>query len=136
MQDLIDLDVATQDPSVSPQLRRRLALMRQRREREVPGVRVSVAARMLGLSERTARDWLAHGPLDPVPEAKPARVWTSLARVLPAVERLRKLGQARELLPAVIDHLEAERILSVPRVKRSLGQFRRGEQQPFSSADL
>ena len=59
MQDLIDLDVATHDPSVSPQLRRRLTLMRQRREQDVPGVPVSVAAHLLGLSERTARDWLA-----------------------------------------------------------------------------
>ena len=41
MQDLIDLDVATHDPSVSPQLRRRLTLMSQRREQEVPGVPVS-----------------------------------------------------------------------------------------------
>jgi len=69
VRDLIDLDVATHDPSVSPQLRCRLTAMRQRREREVPGVRVSVAAKMLGLSERTTRDWLARGPLDPVPGA-------------------------------------------------------------------
>lgn len=137
VQDLIDLDVATHDPSVSPQLRRRLTLMRQRREQEVPGVRVSVAAKMLGLSERTTRDWLAHGPLDPVPDAKPARVSTaSLAEVLPVVGKLRELGQDRELLRALIDKLEADRILSSPRVKKSLEQFRRGEYRPFSSADL
>lgn len=137
VQDLIDLDVATHDPSVSPQLRRRLTLMRQRREQEVPGVRVSVAAKMLGLSERTTRDWLADGPLDPVPGAKPARVSTaSLATVLPAVAKLRELGQDRELLRALIDKLEADRILSSPRVKKSLEEFRRGEHQPFSSADL
>jgi len=137
VQDLIDLDVATHDPSVSPQLRRRLTLMRQRREQEVPGVRVSVAAKMLGLSERTTRDWLADGPLDPVPGAKPARVSTaSLAIVLPAVEKLRELGQDRDLLRALIDRLDAEQILSSPRVKKSPEQFRRGEYQPFSSADL
>lgn len=137
VQDLIDLDVATHDPSVSPQLRRRLTLMRQRREQEVPGVRVSVAAKMLGLSERTTRDWLERGPLDPVPGAKPARVSTaSLASVLPAVEKLRELGQDRELLRALIDRLDAERILSSPRVKKSLEQLRRGEYQPFSSGDL
>ncbi len=137
VQDLIDLDVATHDPSVSPQLKRRLTLMRQRREQEVPGVRVSVAAKMLGLSERTTRDWLADGPLDPVPGAKPARVSTaSLAAVLPAVKKLRELGQDRELLRALIDKLEADRILSSPRVKKSLEEFRRGEYRPFSSADL
>jgi hypothetical protein len=129
--------VATNDPSVSPELRRRLTLMRHRRERQVPGVRVSVAAKMLGLSERTARDWLARGPLDPVPGAKPARVSTvSLARVLPAVERFRELGQDRELLRALVDRLGDERVLSLPRVKKSLEQFRRGEHQPFSSEDL
>ncbi len=137
VQDLIDLDVATQDPSVSPQLRRRLALMRQRREQQVPGVRVSVAAKMLGLSERTTRDWLAHGPLDPVPGAKPARVSTaSLATVLPAVEKLRALGQDRDLLRALVDRLEAERILGHPRVRKSLEQLHRGEYEPFSSEDL
>ena len=60
--------------------------------------------------ERTARDWLAWGPLDPVPGAKPARVSTSsLAKVLPAVERLRELGQDRELLRALVDRREDER---------------------------
>ena len=137
VQDLIDLDVATRDPSVSPQLRRRLTLMRQRREQEVPGVRVSVAAKMLGLSERTTRDWLANGPLDPVPGAKPARVSTaSLAAVLPAVEKLRALGQDRELLRALVDRLEDQRIRSHPRVRKSLAQMHRGEYEPFASADL
>ena len=137
VQDLIDLDVATRDPSVSPQLRRRLTLMRQRREQEVPGVRVSVAAKMLGLSERTTRDWLANGPLDPVPGAKPARVSTaSLAAVLPAVETLRALGQDRELLRALVDRLEDQRIRSHPRVRKSLAQMHRGEYEPFASADL
>lgn len=135
--DLIDLDAAMSDPSVSPDVRRRLTQMRQRREREVPGVRVSVAAKLLGLSERTTRDWMVDGPLDPVPGMKPARVSTaSLATVLPAVQKLRELGQDRELLRALIDRLEAERILSSPRVKKSLEQFRRSECEPFSSADL
>jgi DNA-binding transcriptional MerR regulator len=137
VQDLIDLDVATHDPSVSPQLKRRLTLMRQRREQEVPGVRVSVAAKMLGLSERTTRDWLAHGPLDPVPGAKPARVSTaSLARVLPAIGTLRELGQDRELLRALVDRLEDERIHRHLRVRKSLDQLQRGEYESFSSADL
>jgi len=137
VQDLIDLDAATQDPSVSPQLKRRLTLMRQRRVQGVPGVRVSVAAKMLGLSERTTRDWLAGGPLDPVSGAKPARVSTaSLATVLPALQKVRELGHDRELLRALIDRLDAETILSSPRVKKSLEQFRRGEHEPFSSADL
>jgi hypothetical protein len=135
--DLIDLDVATNDPSVSPQLRRRLTRMRQRREHEVPGVRVSVAAKMLGLSERTTRDWLDRGPLDAVPGAKPVRISTaSLARVLPAVQGLREIGQDRDLLPALVDRLEDQRIRSHPRVRTSLDQLHRGDYEFFASEDL
>ena len=99
----------------------------------MPGVPVSVAAHLLGLSERTARDWQARA-LDPVPGAKPARVSTSsLAKVLPAVERLRELGQDRELLRSLVDRREDERVLSSPRVKKLLEQLRRREYRPFSS---
>lgn len=126
--DLIDLEAAAQDPSVSPQLRRRLTVMRQRREEAVPGVRVSVAAGLLGLSERTVRDWMARGPLDPVPGAKPARVsTTSLARVVPLVHRLREIGEDRDLLRRIVEHLEDDRVRSLPRVKQSLEQLRRGD---------
>jgi hypothetical protein len=135
--DLIDLDVATRDPTVSPQLRRRLTLMRQRREEGLPGVRVSVAAGLLGLSERTVRDWAVRGPLDLVPGAKPARVsTTSLARVVPLVKQLQAMGQDRDLLRTLVERLEDERVRSLPRVKKSLKQMGRGEYELVSSADL
>lgn len=135
--DLIDLDVATRDPTVSPQLRRRLTLMRQRREEGLPGVRLSVAAGLLGLSERTVRDWAGRGPLDLVPGAKPARVsTTSLARVVPLVKQLQAMGQDRDLLRALIERLEDERVRSLPRVKKSLKQMERGDYELLSSADL
>lgn len=135
--DLIDLDAATQDPTASPQLRERLALMRQRREAGLPGVRVSVAAGLLGLSERTVRDWMARGPLDPVAGAKPTRVSTaSLARVVPLVARLRQVGQDRDLLRSLVERLEDDRVRSLPRVKESIGQMRRGDYEFVSSADL
>ncbi len=135
--DLIDLDVATRDPTVSPQLRRRLTLMRQRREEGLPGVRLSVAAGLLGISERTVRDWAARGPLDLVPGAKPARVSTaSLARVVPLVKQLQAMGQDRDLLRALLERLEDERVRSLPRVKKSLKQMERGDYELLSSADL
>lgn len=135
--DLIDLDVATRDPTVSPQLRRRLTLMRQRREEGIPGVRLSVAATLLGLSERTVRDWAGRGPLDLVPGAKPARVsTTSLARVVPLVRQLQAMGQDRDLLGALVRRLEDERVRSLPRVKKSLKQMERGDYELLSSADL
>jgi hypothetical protein len=135
--DLIDLDVATRDPTVSPQLRRRLTLMRQRREELLPGVRLSVAAGLLGVSERTVRDWAGRGPLDLVPGAKPARVsTTSLARVVPLVKQLQAMGQDRDLLRALVERLEDERVRSLPRVKKSLQQMERGDYELLSSADL
>jgi hypothetical protein len=135
--DLIDLDVATRDPTVSPQLRRRLRLMRQRREEGLPGVRLSVAAGLLGVSERTVRDWAKRGPLDLVPDAKPARVsTTSLARVVPLVKQLQAMGQDRDLLRALVERLEDERVRSLPRVKKSLKQMERGDYELLSSADL
>ena len=85
--DLIDLDVATRDPTVSPQLRRRLTLMRQRREEGLPGVRLSVAASLLGLSERTVRRLGGErAPVTLVPGAKPAGSTTTPARAVPLAE--------------------------------------------------
>ena len=135
--DLIDLDVATRDPSVSPQLRRRLTAMRQRREEGLPGVRVSVAADLLGVSERTVRDWAARGPLDLVPNAKPVRVsTTSLARVVPLVKQLQTIGQDRDLMRTLVERLEDERVRSLPRVKKSLNQLEGGDYELVSSGDL
>ncbi len=100
-------------------------------------MRVSVAAKMLGLSERTTRDWLERGPLDAVRGAKPARVSTaSLARVLPAVQRLRDIGHDRDLRRALVDRMEDQRIRSHPRVHKSLDQLHRGEYEFFASEDL
>jgi hypothetical protein len=135
--DLIDLDAAAHDPTASPQLRQRLARLRQRREEAMPGVRVSVAAGLLGLTERTVRDWMARGPLDPVPGTKPARVSTvALARVVPLVRELREAGQDRDLLRALVDSLEDERVRSLPRVKKSLQQMHQGDYEFVSSSDL
>jgi len=81
--------------------------------------------------------WPVTSRLHPVPGAKPARVSTaSLARVLPAVESLRELGQDRELLRALVDSLEDQRIRSHPRVRKSLEQVHRGEYEFYSSEDL
>lgn len=51
--DVEDLDAVLADASVDPRLRKRLTQIRERRLAEVPGVSVSVAAPMLGLSSQT-----------------------------------------------------------------------------------
>lgn len=67
------------------------------------GVKVSDAARMLGLSQPTVRSWMDVGVLDAVPGTPPARVdILSLAAVKQAVDLLREHGQDRNLLVAVM----------------------------------
>ncbi|MGH9010650.1 MAG: hypothetical protein ACRDYF_12500, partial [Acidimicrobiia bacterium] len=72
-----------------------------------------------------------------VPGAKPARVSTaSLARVVPPVKELQAMGQDRDLLRALVERLEDDRVRSLPRVKKSLAQMHQGDYQLVSSADL
>lgn len=135
--DVEDLDAVLADSSVEPRLRKRLTQVRDRRLAEVPGVPVSVAAGMLGLSPQTVRAWLGAGVLDAVPDSRPVKVATGrLAEVISLVERLRRAGRDRDLLTAVVDRLEDERILAQPRVRRSLGQLRQNQVEPLSAEDL
>lgn len=135
--DLEDLDAAIADDSVAPEVRRRLVQVRDRRLAEVPGVSVATAARALGLSGQSVRSWVEAGVLDAVPGSQPLQVSTKrVAEVASLVHRLREAGQDRELLRAVVDRLEDERVLVQPRVRRSLDQLQRGEIEPFSAVDL
>lgn len=80
---------------------------------------------------------MTRGPPEPVSGAKPARVSTaSLARVVPLVTQLREAGQDRDLLRALVDRLEDERVRSLLRVRKSLEQMGRGDYEFVSSADL
>lgn len=135
--DVEDLDAALADHSVGPRVRRRLVSVRDRRLAEVPGVPVSTAARMLGLSAQSVRGWLEAGVLDAIPGTQPLRVDTQrLAGVTAVVHRLRGAGRDRDLLRAVVDRLEDERISTHPRVRRSVAQLRRGQVEAFSAEDL
>lgn len=135
--DVEDLDAVLADASVEPRLRKRLTHIRERRLAEVPGVPVSVAAGMLGLSPQTVRAWLGAGVLDGVPDARPVKVSTGrLAEVVSLVERLRRAGRDRDLLTAVVDRLEDESVLAQPRVLRSLEQLRQGPVEALSAEDL
>jgi hypothetical protein len=46
------------------------------------------------------------------------------------------MGQDRDLLRALVERLEDDRVRSLPRVKKSLDQMRRGDYEFVSSADL
>ena len=135
--DVEDLDAAISDDSVGPEVRRRLASVRDRRLTDVPGVPVSVAAGVLGLSAQSVRAWLDAGVLDAVPDSQPLQVSTPrLVLVVSLVHRLRRAGRDRDLLRVVVDHLEDDRIRTLPQVRRSLDQLRRGQVEAFSAEDL
>ena len=135
--DVEDLDAAMSDDSVGPEVRRRLASVRDRRLTEVPGVPVSVAAGVLGLSAQSVRAWLDAGVLDAVPSSQPLQVSTPrLVLVVSLVNRLRRVGRDRDLLRAVVDRLEDDRVSTLPRVRRSLDQLRRGQVEAFSAEDI
>lgn len=135
--DLEDLGVAIADDSVAPEVRRRLVQVRDRRLAEVPGVSVAIAARALGLSGQSVRSWVDAGVLDIVPGSHPLQVSTKrVAEVASLVHRLRRAGQDRDLLRAVVDRLEDERVLAHPRVRRSLDQLRRDQIESFSAEDV
>ncbi len=135
--DVEDLDAAISDNSVGPEVRRRLASVRDRRLSEVPGVPVSVAAGVLGLSAQSVRAWLDAGVLDAVPDSQPLQVSTPrLVLVVSLVHRLRRAGLDRDLLRAVVDRLEDARISTLPQVRRSLDQLHRGQAEAFSAGDL
>ena len=134
--DVEDLNAALVDAPVGSRLRKRLTQIRERRLAEVPGVPVSVAARTLGLTPQTVRVWLGVGVLEVVSGSRPLKVSTGrLAEVVSLVERLR-VGRDRDLLSAVVDHLEDERVLAHRRVRRSLEQLRRGQVETLSVEDL
>ena len=135
--DVEDLDAVLADASVDSRLRKRLTQIRERRLAEVPGVPVSVAAGMLGLSAQTVRAWLDAGVLDAVPGSRPVKISTGrLAEAVSLVERLRRAGRDRDLLTAVVDRFEDESVASQPRVRRSLTALRDGRLQALSAEEL
>lgn len=122
--DVEDLDAAISDDSVGPEIRHRLAAVRDRRLTEVPGVPVSVAAGVLGLSAQSVRAWLDAGVLEAVPGSQPLQVTTPrLVLVVSLLHRLRRAGRDRDLLRAVVDRLEDDRV-------------RQGQVEAFSAEDL
>ncbi len=71
----------------------------EHRRRELPGVSVAVAARLLGVSRTTVEAWRSARVLVPAAPARRRHEVTidSLARVRALVDELRRLGRLREL---------------------------------------
>jgi predicted nucleotidyltransferase len=92
---------------------------------EAEPVRVSYAARVLGLTPQALRSWINRGLLHEVPGSSPARVTlASVARVREVLADLRKAGQERNLMPAVETKLQPS--AGSPREDRGRVRRRRG----------
>jgi hypothetical protein len=91
-------------------------------------VRPVIAARLLGLSERTARAWAKQGVL--VVAQRSPRLLLSLQSVHDVrhiVQDLRALGKDRDLLDEVWRRLSDAALLGNPDLGESIAQMRRGE---------
>jgi hypothetical protein len=91
-------------------------------------VRPVIAARLLGLSEKTVRAWAAAGVLA-VARSSPRLLLDirSVHAVSHLVSELRAAGQDRDLLDQVWRRLTDAALLDRDDLRESLGQMRRGE---------
>jgi hypothetical protein len=95
--------------------------------READPVRLSYVSAVLGLTDQTIRDWLDADLLEDFGGA-PRRVGLeSVARVRGLVRDLRRSGQQRDLMTAVLRELEREELRHDDRFLGSVEQMRRGE---------
>jgi hypothetical protein len=93
-----------------------------------PGMRLSIAAALLGLSEPTVRAWAGRGILR-IRSRKPRLLLDpgSVLEVRQLVSELREAGRTRDLLDDVYNRLADEQQLADPDLAESLAQMRRGE---------
>jgi hypothetical protein len=91
-------------------------------------IRPVIAARLLGLSEKTVRAWAAAGVLT-VAQRSPRLLLDvrSVHAVSHLVSELRAAGQDRDLLERVWHRLEDAALLDRADLRDSLDQMRRGE---------
>lgn len=99
-----------------------------RRLASAPGMRLSIAASLLGMSEPTTRVWAKRG-IFRVRSSKPRLLLdpTSVMEVRQLVAMLREAGQSRGLLDEVYNRLVDEQQLADPDLAESLEQMHRGE---------
>jgi DNA-binding transcriptional MerR regulator len=106
--------------------RRELRDLRARRIGHARPVRLVIAADLLGVSLPTVRAWADEGVLE-WRGGSPRRVsLNSVLRVRPIVRELKKMGQSRDLLAAVLARVEDEATLGDRRLQGSLKQMRGG----------
>jgi len=90
-------------------------------------IRPVIAARLLGLSEKTVRAWAAAGVLTVAQRSPRLLDVRSVHAVSHLVSELRAAGQDRDLLDQVWRRLEDAALLDRDDLRESLDQMRRGE---------
>lgn len=130
--DLITLQQLA-DHEDDPDRRRSLDAVRDRLAARDRGVKVSEAARVLGLSQPTIRSWIEAGVLDPVPSVTPVRVDVgSLAAVKHAVDLLREHADDRRLLADVMRLLRDRAALEGEGVRQGFDDLAAGRVVPLT----
>jgi DNA-binding transcriptional MerR regulator len=126
--DIDELDELEASLKRNKEAQGRVVRLRRRRLDEAPSVRLSVAAKLLGLTVPTIRSWIDRGLLSEVGGGAPRRVkLASVLTVRAIVRELRSLGRDRNLVEAVLARVEDERVLSDRELRGSLDEMRRGE---------
>jgi len=91
-------------------------------------IRPVIAARLLGLSEKTVRAWAAQGVLTVAQRAPRLLLDVQSIHVISHIVRdLRALGKDRDLLDEVWRRLSDVALLERPDLRESAGQMRRSE---------
>lgn len=108
--DVADVVLALCSPDVPLAVRKQLMAIIDRADQAGGGVPVSVAARVLDVTEPTIRSWIERGALQVVADARPLAVTPrSLGEALAAAAQIRQVGQDERLLRRVLDVLEDQR---------------------------
>lgn len=105
--DVADAVLALGAANVPAPVCRRLAAIIERADQTGQGVPVSVAARVLDVTEPTARAWIERGALQIVPGSRPLAVTPrSLGEAMAAAAQIRRVGQDERLLRRILDVLD------------------------------
>ncbi|MDP9385533.1 MAG: hypothetical protein M3P50_09920 [Actinomycetota bacterium] len=103
-----------------------LAEAKRRRLRAAPPIPVSVAAKLLKVSEPTIRSWLDTGVLEDAGTKPRAVRIESVVRTHRLLGELRERGQDRNVRQALLAHLDDELALQDERLQSSIASMRRG----------
>ncbi len=116
-------------PNLDQDQRAKLRNIVQRTLAESDPVRVSVAAKLLGLSERSVRSWTKEGVLKQAATDSPRVLLDPerLHEVVTLLRDLRRRGRDRNLMEHVWYRLSDQALLERADLQESLEQMRRGE---------